>query len=156
MNRIKEAVVLLLIIVFAVAMSISPRYKDIPTETLARTLSADTGLEQMEHFSNSRFKKDYSMNANEFVSVEYYGYEDIMDSETFLLVKSNDQEQLRQLETAISERRKYLMEVFRSYAPENYELLENAVLEIRGDYLVYLVMDNSEQVFQSLLKEIRE
>ncbi len=96
------------------------------------------------------------MNANEFAGVEYYGYEDIMDSETFLLVKGTDEAQLEALKAAISERRSYLMEVFKSYAPENYDLLDRAVLEIRGDYLIFLVMDDSDRVFQSFLEEIRE
>lgn len=156
MKEIRKWIVAVLVVAFAVFMSISPAYKDRPTADLAGALAEETNLSQMEHFSNSRFKKDYSMNANEFAGVEYYGYEDIMDSETFLLVKGVNEEQLKTLKNAISERRSYLMEVFKSYAPENYDLLDHAVLEIRGDYLIYLVMEDSDRVFQEFLKEIRE
>ena len=156
MKAIRKWLVALLVVVFAVVMSISPAYKDLATADLALALSEETKLTDMEHFSNSRFKKDFSMNANEFAGVEYYGYEDIMDSETFLLVKGVNEEQLRTLQAAISERRSNLMEVFKSYAPENYDLLDHAVLEIRGDYLIYLVMEDSDRVFQTFLEEIRE
>ena len=156
MKKFAKWIVAALVLVFAILMSISPKYKDLPTKKIALALSDETKLDSMVQFSNSRFKKDFSMNANEFVSVEYYGYEDIMDSETFLLVKGTDEAQLEALKASISERRSYLMEVFKSYAPENYDLLDRAVLEIRGDYLIFLVMDDSDRVFQSFLEEIRE
>lgn len=156
MKKFAKWIVAALVLVFAVLMSISPKYKDLSTEKLARDLSDETKLDSMVQFSNSRFKKDFSMNANEFAGVEYYGYEDIMDSETFLLVKGTDEAQLEALKAAISERRSYLMEVFKSYAPENYDLLDRAVLEVRGNYLIFLVMDDSDRVFQTFLEEIRE
>ena len=48
------------------------------------------------------------------------------------------------------------MNLFQSYAPDQYELLANSILDIKGNYVFYIVSENSEDVARLFVDCITE
>ncbi len=144
-GKIKIAISTFLMLAFMVLVSLGRDYKNLPLSELAEKLGESAKLSEMECFSGLRFKKDYSFAASDYDEVVYYGHEDLMHSECLLLVKGSE-DKLLVLKEKIEELGREKAELFHSYAPDQYELLNSAGLKIFGNILIYSVSENSGEI----------
>ncbi len=71
-----------------------------------------------------------------------------------LLVKLKDISQQEEIVTAIEERIESQLNVFEGYAPREVGLLEDAVVDVQGNYILYIVDGDAalvDEVFRSSL-----
>lgn len=71
-----------------------------------------------------------------------------------LLIRLSDISQAESVRTAIEERIDTQREIFAGYAPEQTALLERAVVDVRGNYILYVTDDDADridEVFRSAL-----
>ena len=125
-------------------------------KTVIKKVSKEAGLEEMQEFSASRAKADLGINVNDYKAVAYYGHESIMECETLLIICLNDGSQGDELIERIEKQRTGLMNLFQSYAPDQYELLANSILDIKGNYVFYIVSENAEDIAQLFVDCITE
>ncbi len=126
------------------------KYIDVNVEEIVACLSEEADLAEMERFGNSQFKKDFGLNANDYDGVIYYGHQSVMDCEKVLIIKLSDSSQGKDVEKTVKSRRTSDMELFKSYAPDQYRLLSDCVIEQKGNYFIYVVSDNAGSVEKAL------
>ena len=126
------------------------KYIDVNVEEIVACLSEEAALAEMERFGNSQFKKDFGLNANDYDGVIYYGHQSAMDCEKVLIIKLSDSSQGKDVEKTVKSRRTSDMELFKSYAPDQYRLLSDCVIEQKGNYFIYVVSDNAGSVEKAL------
>ena len=138
--------VLCCLMVFIVFVSTRDNYIDVSMEDIKSAVSEAADFSGMEEFGNSQLKKDFGINANDYEGVIYYGHQSVMDCEKVLIIKLSDSSQGKDLAKSVKEIRTADMDMFRSYAPDQYKLLDECVIEQKGNYFIYVVSDNARAV----------
>ena len=144
--KIKEILVVLCLVVFIVLINRRTTYADVSVDVIMEAIREDADLDGMEEFSPSEIKEQFGININEYKGVAYYGHVSIMESETLLVVCLQDKDQGEEIIDTITAQRDELMDLFQSYAPDQYELLRNIVLVQKENYLLYVVSDEAKAI----------
>ena len=100
-------------------------------------------------------KKNFGFNASDFDGVVLYSPISNMDAEELLIVKLADEEQADELIEAIETRVASQMNIYDGYAPEQYNLCQNAIIDQQGNYILYVVHENAvniDSIFRAALK----
>ena len=77
-----------------------------------------------------------------------------MGARELLLVKLSDLSQQTSVSDAIQARRQTQMKSFEGYGVEQYDLLSNSVVEIQGNYILFVVHENAAATAQAFLKAL--
>ncbi len=112
---------------------------DTPFEEVREAVLSEIDTDGMEESTNRMFKKFYGLNASDYDGVVLYAPETSMDAEELLLVRLADDAQAEEVTAAIEERLVTQKNSFEGYGIEQFALLENAVLDVQGNYILYVV-----------------
>ena len=96
------------------------------------------GLSQQDNLSMKRF---LDLDPSQYESVIYYKSNDAMSASEFVLVKFKDH---------------YQQEPFEGYAPQQAELLKNAIIDIHGNYGLYAVKEDANTMNDQFKKVLSE
>ena len=146
-----------LVIILAVVIIVSlARKKEsrAPFETVSASVSARIQSEKMERNAERFLKKYFGLNAGDYEGVLIYTPAESMFANEALLVKLKDTSQAEEVAAAIEKRIGSQLEVFEGYAPREAALLEDAVLDVQGNYILYIVDGDAalvDEVFRSSL-----
>ncbi len=153
--RVKEIICVLFLIAFGFACTLTKQYRDTDISVYAQEL-ADMTADRITEFDSSRLKKDYGYGFGGFSQVCYYGFETVMESQTLLVIKFDEasKEEAESLYESIKLKRESLKELFHSYAIDQYELLDNSILSIEGNYLFYCVSKDAQAVHERFLEKV--
>ncbi|MFR1990105.1 MAG: DUF4358 domain-containing protein [Oscillospiraceae bacterium] len=77
-----------------------------------------------------------------------------MGARELLLVKLSDLSQQTSVSDAIQARRQTQMKSFEGYGVEQYDLLSNSVVEIQGNYILFVVHENAAAAARAFLKAL--
>ena len=77
-----------------------------------------------------------------------------MGARELLLVKLSDLSQQTSVSDAIQARRQTQMKSFEGYGVEQYDLLSNSIVEIQGNYILFVVHENAAAAAQAFLKAL--
>lgn len=144
--RVKEILIVICLMSFIVFISRQNNYVDIDASDILDNIVEVVDIGDMEEFTNSDIKKDFGVNANDYASIVYYGHQSVMNSETVLIVKLADESQAQDIMDIIDTQKESNMQMFKSYAPEQYKLLSESILEQKGSYILYVVSENAGDI----------
>ena len=144
--RFKELIVICFLLAFILFVNNRDSYSDVSIGTIEASVSETAGLSGMESLGKLQLKKDFGINENDYDGVIYYGHQSVMECEKTLVIKLTDESQGKDLINTIEKKRASDMELFKSYAPDQYKLLSDSVLIQKGNYLIYVVSDNARAV----------
>ena len=110
----------------------------------------------MEKFGNTEFKKSFGVNANDYDGIAYYGHQSVMNSETILVIRLKSEDQGENIIDIINTLKETNMELFKSYAADQYKLLSESILEQKGKYVLYVVSEDAGSIEKAFTKSITE
>lgn len=105
---------------------------------------ADTA--HMELNSERFLKKYFELNAEDYEEILIYTPITNMDANELVLLKLKDASQGEAVKAAIENRIRSQLDIYEGYAPEQVALLDAAIIDDRGNYILYVVGENSEEV----------
>ena len=111
--------------------------------------AADT--ETMVESDNMMFKRLYGLDAGDYDAVMLFTPTTNMGAEELLLVKLRDLSQQETVVTAMETRIETQIGVFEGYGVEQTAMLEKAVLEVQGNYILLVVAADPSPVKQAFL-----
>ncbi len=154
--RIKEALVIVGLIAFILFVSRKDVYVDIPVADIESSIADVPEVGKLDKFGAVQLKNDYHIFSNEYQELLYYGYESFMDCNKVIVVKLADGNSGDNILQAFSDERERSMEVFKSYAPEQYDMLSQAVLTQKGQYIIYIVASQPKDIYETILDCIKK
>ncbi|MDD6024461.1 MAG: DUF4358 domain-containing protein [Oscillospiraceae bacterium] len=143
------SVILLLVFMFFQLSSLRTSSTDFDTMKEAVLASAD--LTPMVEADAQSLKRLYGLDGNDFEGVMLYYPTTNMGAEEILLVKLTATSQQEAVKTAMETRIANQMNSFDGYGITQYEMLEKAVVEVQGNYLLMVVAENPAPVRQAFL-----
>lgn len=123
-------------------------------DDVAAAVTAQLDLSNVQEGTNSDLKKYYGLSAADYEGVVYYAPVSNMDAEELLIIKLKDTSQADTVESAIQSRLETQKNTFDGYGVEQYNLLEKSVLDVKGNYILYVVhadASKADQAFKNSL-----
>ena len=117
-----------------------------------------TGLfenDKSEKSPERMLKKHYGLNAQDYEGVVLYSPISNMDAEELLIVKLLSADQMDPLMEAVQERLDSQTNIYEGYAPEQYDLCTHAVLDPEGNYFLFVVHENADQIQDAFRQALR-
>ena len=112
-------------------------------------------MENMLEADNQLIKRFYGLDPSAFESCILYYPTTNMMAEEVLIVKLKDMSQQDQVRAAIEARIETQKNTFEGYGVEQFEMLtNNAVIEVRGNFILLVVNSNSAEAQKAFLKAI--
>lgn len=148
--HIKQILTVTCLAAFIFFVSAGGNYIDVDMDRIVSAVSETAKLEHMSELDGSYVRKDFGINVNDYPEYVYYGHESVMDSETLLVVKVMDSAQADEIISFVEKSRDRDMELFKSYAPDQYDMLSRSILEQKGNYVIYVVSDNAHAIEQAI------
>lgn len=117
----------------------------VPFRTVKSKVAATIKSEGMSESTSRFFKKYYGQNAEEYDGVLLYAPNSNMDADEVLLVKTKSAEQAESLIELIKTRQQTKENTFKGYAPKQYALCQNYILDHQDSYILFVVSADAEK-----------
>lgn len=101
---------------------------------------------------SSTIYNNYNINANSLEGYISYGPITYMNVQELTVFKEDDKDKRIEIKNKINEYINKKILTFQGYGEAQVELLKNSVVEIKGDYVFCIILDNSEEVWQNITK----
>lgn len=111
-------------------------------------------METMKEADGRAFKRDFGLSANDYEGVVYYAPASNMEATEVLVVKLSDTSQQQGLRDAVETRVSQQLNTFEGYAPEQAGLMQDAVVDVRGNYVLYAVGSNAQVARSAFAKSL--
>ena len=140
--RVKEFLVVVCLVAFVIFISRQNSYTDVDATKIMDNIIQSTDMGDMEKFGNTEFKKSFGVNANDYDGIAYYGHQSEDQGENIIDI--------------INTLKETNMELFKSYAADQYKLLSESILEQKGKYVLYVVSEDAGSIEKAFTKSITE
>ena len=101
---------------------------------------------------SSTIYNNYNINTNSLEGYISYGPITYMNVQELTVFKEDDKDKRIEIKNEINEYINKKILTFGGYGEAQVELLKNSVVEIKGDYVFCIILDNSEEVWQNITK----
>ena len=104
---------------------------------------------------SSKLRKLYYINKNEVEDFILYSPKSNMDANEILILKAKSEEDIDKLKVKVEGRIKKQSDSFKSYRPEEYDIISNRVLDIKGKHLILIISRESEEIEALINKDFK-
>jgi hypothetical protein len=132
-------VLALLALVFLIRISSTGRTSSADFTAVADAVGGTVPMDQVVEGDRQMIRRLYGLDPADYEGVRLYYPSTNMGVEEVLVVKLSDLSQQQAVRAAMEARVQSQMDVFESYAPEQYGILQNSVIEVQGNYLLLAV-----------------
>ncbi len=152
---IVKYILILLLTIFVMSLLGGGEISNAKMESVAKKVvkAIDTG--ELSEADNRMVKRLYGLNANDYENVVLYVSDSNMKVEELLIVKLTDTAQSETVETAIDTRLNKQLESFEGYGPEQCKLLKDHILDVKGNYILYVVDKKAKAADKAFQKSLQ-
>lgn len=147
--NIVQIVMLVILMVYIGFLLSSQGESKTPFQTVSKQVEKAFDLSKVKQGNAKDLKRYYGLNEKDYENVLFYCAESAMDAEELLLIKVKKKEQTESVEKAMNERIETQTSSFEGYGIEQTELLKNAIVEIRGNYVFLVVSQDPAKVHKA-------
>lgn len=157
MKKYKNYYYILIATVLIIFIALYPvlKVKDADMDSLRNNLSQIINSELMDVGDSSKLRKLYYISKNEVEDFILYAPKSNMDANEVLVLKGKSEDAIEQLKVKVEGRIKKQSDSFNSYRPEEYDIISNRVLDIKGKYLVLIISRDSASIEAAINKAFK-
>lgn len=133
------------ILVYVVLLMIFTSGSTKPFEEVAKQVEAALDKENLTEQDSQSLKRYYGLNGAEYEGVLFYSSEFSISAEEVLMIKTKNEKQVQEVRDAMEKRIESRKNDFDGYAPKEVQLLENAQIKVRGNYIFMAVAPKAEE-----------
>ena len=130
---------LILLLFFIVGLMGSDKTSKAEMPTVEKAIEKQVPLTGMHSVQNQMLKRLYGLNGNDYEGVVLYISDSNMGAEELLVVKLSDTSQEDAVREAVETRVQNQENSFEGYGVEQYQLLQEHVLDVEGNYVFFMV-----------------
>ena len=132
------------LLVFVIVLQAGDKSSNASLEAVTESVVGTLDLEGMQESNNRMFQKFYGLDAGDYEGVTLYSPVSNMDAQELLIIKLKDNSQAEAVTEAINARLETQMNSFEGYGIEQYAMLEDHVLDVQGNFILYVVNPNAQ------------
>lgn len=123
-------------------------------ETVKKNVNKVSGFADVPEAENRTIKRFYSLDPSDYEGIVLYAPQDDMAVDEMLIVKLKDISQQEMVEQAVEQRLDTQLKSFEGYGAEQVALLKKHVLNIEGNYIFYMVGENTQEAQKVFLDSL--
>ncbi|WP_411168128.1 DUF4358 domain-containing protein [Clostridium sp. MB05] len=141
-----------LVVVIVIFISAYPmlRVRDLDMNGVRNSLESFKNNETMEEGDIKSLRKLYYINKNQVEDFVSSVPKSNMNANEILVLKVKDEKDIPTIKSGIEERIKKQGESFKNYRPEECTLIENAILEVEGNNIIFIISKDSSQIKEAI------
>lgn len=147
-------ILILFLLVFIVGLLSGGEISDAKLKDVSKQVVKAYGAKGLSAADNRMVKRLYGINANDYEGVTLYVSDSNMKVEELLIVKLKDLSQAAAVEAAIEGRLDKQLESFEGYGVEQSKLLKDHVLDVKGNYILYVVDKKAKTADKAFQKSL--
>ena len=132
------------LLIFMIVLQVGNRSSNASLESVSQEDLGAADQEGMQESNNRMFQKFYGLDAQDYEGVTLYSPVSNMDAQELLIVKLKDSSQAEAVTEAINSRLETQMNSFEGYGIEQYAMLEDHILDVQGNFILYVVSPNAQ------------
>ncbi len=145
-NQIAEIICVIALFVFIIILIASRSGgTDKDVRDVASPIIKAMQKDEMSEKTNADAIKAFGFDIEKADGIVYYANENIMDVSEMLIVKLKDKADAQEFKSAIETRVENQKTLYKSYAPDQYSLLEKCTVEISGNTVFYCTSLNASK-----------
>lgn len=141
-------------VVFLYTQTVQTRVSSAEFDEVSAAVLSALSLDEMQQADAQMVRRLYGFTPSEMDGCTLYYPATNMGAQEVLVVKLADLSQQKTVSDAINARRQTQMASFEGYGIEQYALLERAVIEVQGNYLLFVVHPDAASARQAFLKAL--
>ena len=145
---------LMLLVVFIVALLGADKTSETKIETVEKAVEKEVPRTGMHSVQSQMVKRLYGLNVNDYEGVVLYISDSNMGAEELLIVKLADTSQAEAVESAVQTRIENQENSFEGYGVEQYQLLQEHVLDVEGNYVFFMVHKEAQKAQKAFLNNL--
>lgn len=151
-----KAIVLVCLIVLVSSNFKVDKDSSAKMETVQNKTIENVKLDGFSQLDNLNIKRFLGLDPSQYEGCVYYKSDDAMSAREFIIVKFKDHSQQDTFQEIIEKRINDQKGIFEGYAPDQAELLKNAVIDIHGNYALYVVNEDATKMDDQFVKALCE
>lgn len=152
---IRIVLVVLLLALWIPAFLPSGIYSSQSMDTVASALTSSLSEDIYPKQGTQAIKRYLKIDPNDFDSIAFYRNDDAMSASEMLIASSSDQALLDSLQKAVEARINSQASVYEGYAPEQKALMDEALVDVQGNYVLYYVGDEPAKMDAAYIKALK-
>ncbi len=149
-----RVVMVVLLLAFIIFLQLGDKNSSASVDEVSKKILSSIDTQSMEEAAPRIFKKFYGLNANDYEGVCLYAPSTNMNAEELLIVKVKDNSQVETLTNAIQKRLETQKTSFEGYGIEQYDLLKHHILDVHGNFILYVVHKDASKADQTFRKSL--
>lgn len=146
---------IIFIIIFISILLVIPfliKDKKVDIDEIKKVLEGYAKEDIVTEIDSSTIYNNYNINTNSLEGYISYGPITYMNVQELTVFKEDDKDKRIEIKNEINEYINKKILTFQGYGEAQVELLKNSVVEIKGDYVFCIILDNSDEVWQNITK----
>ncbi len=146
---------IIFIIIFISILLVIPfliKDKKVDIDEIKKVLEGYAKEDIVTEIDSSTIYNNYNINTNSLEGYISYGPITYMNVQELTVFKEDDKDKRIEIKNKINEYINKKILTFGGYGEAQVELLKNSVVEIKGDYVFCIILDNSDEVWQNITK----
>ncbi|MBB6623629.1 DUF4358 domain-containing protein [Clostridium gasigenes] len=153
----KKYYLIQIIIIVVIFIGLYPivKVRQANMDDIRNSIEKSVSLDRMDMGNEKILKKLYYINIKDLEDFIYYAPKSNMDEDEILVLKVKDEKNIPIIKSQIQKRIDKKAESFKNYRPEKYEIIKNAVLEDEGQYLIFIISQDSYNIKEAIKKDFK-
>ena len=148
-DNIQKKILILSLVISIVSLFdgcafIKPKSPDIPE--IITNIEKVTDLSAMKKGNKTNLRKIYSITTNELDDFVLYAPKTNMEANQILILKFKNQDDIDDLLENLENIIENQSNSFKEYSPEQYDILENHTLKVKGNYLILIASKDVDKI----------
>lgn len=122
--------------------------KDADMTAIKNDLEKNINLDSVNIGDEKTLKNIYYININSIDDFVSYAPKSNMDVEEILILKIKKNENISEIKAKVTKRLEKQRGSFKNYSPEKYKIIEDTILEEEGQYLIFIISENSSSIYK--------
>lgn len=139
---------------YLILLYTSDSAKNVPMETITQSMEADTSITLLEKRGRSDLKRYYQIDERDVDGYLFYKATSPMSVDEIFIVKAVNKTQATALLESAESHLASQKKIFEGYGTDQMALLNNAVVERKGNYVYYICGSDTSDLQKSFLSLI--
>ena len=126
------------------------KFKTPSMDSIKTVLSAQMKDYKMNEGTVKDLKKNYGIDADSLSEFIYFPPKSSMDASEVMVLKVKNTSGIDRIQELINARMAKQIDSFKNYRPEEAEILENSILRVSGDFIIFISSKNVQSIDRTI------
>ena len=150
--KLRQIIFIIILISILLVIPFLIKDKKVDIDEIKKVFEEYAKEDIVTEIDSSTIYNNYNINTNSLEGYISYGPITYMNVQELTVFKEEDKDKRIEIKNKINEYINKKILTFQGYGEAQVELLKNSVVEIKGDYVFCIILDNSEEVWQNITK----